>query len=115
MLSLKEQKTFPLRIEIAIPPERPTIKGHFEVDAKILTKDQLNELRERDLTDIEYMTELVADIRGLADSDGKPLEGQAAFDAVSKGLYSLYLTNAIVSTYFNQYGEANAKNWRPRR
>lgn len=120
-LKIALAKTAPIRISIAIPPENPTVKGHFIGHAKLRSKVENKELLERfqDFdgegdADTELVRELYERFEGLGDETGE-LIGEAAFDAVLKGPLSAYLTPAVVQAYFEQYGEARRGNSGKRR
>lgn len=108
---LKMIETFPLEIELSIPPENPVMRGKIVCDAIIQTKEQVKALGERELEDTEYFDNIIKAVHGLGayDSD-EPLEGQAALDEVRNGRFSMYFLPAIIQAYFEQYGEARRKN-----
>lgn len=121
-LKLSLIKTAPLRIDIAIPPENPSIKGHFIGHAKVRTKaenkallDQFQEWDGEGDADSALVRELFEGFDGLGDANGADLTGEAAFDAVLTGPLSSYLTPAVVQAYFDQYGEARRGNSGKRR
>lgn len=120
-LKITAPETAPIRIAIAIPPENPTIKGHFIGRAKLRSKVANKELLER-LQDFDgdgdadeaLVRELYDGFDGLGDDSGE-LTGEAAFEAVLRGPLSAYLTPAVVQAYFEQYGEARRGNSGKRR
>lgn len=114
-LQLKQVSTFELRVDIAIPPEKPQVRGHFFVDALPRTRDEVKKLQDRGLSDEEYLREIAHDIRGLGDASGAALVGDAAFKAVLDGEYGMYLLPAIIGAYFEHFGEARRKNALPQR
>lgn len=108
---LKKVETFARKVELAIPPDQPEIIGYITVDYRLRSKAQIKELSERNLTDEEYLPEIVAGIRGLGHPEsGEELQGQAALDEALNGHYSMYLVGAIVGAYFEQFGEARRGN-----
>lgn len=112
----KKVETFSRKIDIAIPPENPMIRGHIDVDYFIRSKPEVKELSELGLSDEEYLPRIAKDIRGLGgDKPEDALAGEAAFTEVLAGPYSMYLVPAIVGAYFDQYGEARRGNSRARR
>lgn len=116
-LSIKKRvDTLRLRVELAIPPEKPEITGHLDVDYKILPKPEVTGMLDRDLRDEEFLTEVVVDVHGLGSpTSDDELTGQAAIDEVLTGHYSGYLVPAIVRAYVVHYGEARQGNSRKRR
>ncbi len=113
--------TGPIRIDIAIPPEKPEIKGHFIGHAKIRSKADNKALLEKYSdwdgegdADEAMVRELYDSFEGLGDDTGD-LKGEAAFAAVLSGPLSAYLTPAVVGAYFEQYGDARMGNSRKRR
>lgn len=107
---LKKIDTFPLRVELAIPPENPVMKGHLTIDCKVKTKGEVRDLQERGLTDSEYFAEVATAVHGLGTDAGDALEGAAAMAEFTEGRYSMYLLQAFITAYFEQYGEARRKN-----
>ena len=117
LIATKPIGTIPLKINIAIPPENPTIKGHFTGHARVRSKKENKALLEKfqDFTgdgdsDEELVRELYEGFSGLGDDAGQELTGEAAFDAVLKGPLSAYLMPAVVQAYYEQYGEARLGN-----
>jgi hypothetical protein len=108
--TLKEVTTFTLKVELAIPPENPRMKGFLSVEYFVMSKDDVKQLGEEGLEDAEYFAKLVSAVHGLAGVDGQPLIGIAALDEVRAGKYSMWLVPAIIQAYFEQYGEARRKN-----
>ncbi len=113
--TIKEIPTFELRIDLAIPPERPQIRGHIFIDCYPKTKDEVKAIAEENLEDEAYLRTLVAGIRGLGDAKGNPIEGDAAFAEVTSGKLSLWLLPAIIGAYFESFGAARRKNALPQR
>ncbi len=120
-LKLAIVATAPIRIGISIPPENPTIKGHFIGHAKLRSKVENKELLEKfgdwegeGDADAALVRELYEGFEGLGDDTGE-LKGEAAFTAVLTGPLSSYLTPAVVQAYFEQYGEARRGNSGKRR
>ncbi|KAF1692764.1 hypothetical protein CSC62_14110 [Pseudoxanthomonas jiangsuensis] len=90
-------------------------EGTINVQARIKTKDELTELADRGLTDLEYIDSLVVSVDGLGDANGNAITGEAALHEVKHGRWSTYLTTAIIQDYFEQFGDARAKNSKPSR
>ena len=108
--------TFPVRIDLALPPEKPELKGHIMVDAFARSKPEIKALSEEGLTDEEYLRRLVGGIHGLGHPEtDAPLIGEAAFTEALEGRYSQWITAAIVDGVFAQYGAARTKNSKTRR
>lgn len=112
---IREVDTFEIRIDLAIPPEKPTMRGHIFVDAIPRTKEEVRELSRDELDDEAYLRQLVHGIRGLGDKNGNPISGDDAFAEVATGKLSMWLMNAIIGAYFETFGEARRKNALPRR
>lgn len=111
---IKKVDTIEIKIDLAIPPENPVIKGQIAVDCFLLPKDKVKELLESGLDDADFLPKIAKAIRGLGNESG-PIEGKAAFDEVLTGQYSMYLLPAITQAYFEQFGEARRKNSKPLR
>lgn len=109
---LKSIDTFPLKVELAIPPEKPIMRGHITCDAYIRNKDEIKALADENLEDGEYFDRLIKSVQGLGNDAGTALEGDDAIKEVKEGRFSMYLVPAIVQAYFEQYGEARRKNSR---
>lgn len=109
---MKEMNTFPLRVDLVIPPENPIMRGYITVDAVVKSKEEFKVLAEADMDDVEYFAQIVQAVHGLGDANGNPIEGEAAMREVQTGRLSMYYIPAIVSAYFEQYGEARQKNSR---
>ena len=120
-LKLVAKTTTPIRIDIAIPPENPEIKGHFTGHARIRSKADNKALLEKYIdwdgdgdADAALVAEMYESFEGLGDDAGD-LKGEAAFNAVVNGPLSAYLVPAVVGAYFEQYGEARQGNSKRRR
>jgi hypothetical protein len=117
MLTLKAISTVELRVDIAIPPENPVIKGFLTCDAVVRSKAQMQELTERIengdfASDSQVLIDgdLYRNIRGLVNTEGKELSGADAVKECTEGPFGMYLTQALVKKYFTHFGEAQAKN-----
>lgn len=120
-LKIVAKETTAIRIDIAIPPEKPEIKGHFIGHARVRSKADNKALLEKFShwegegdADEAIVRELYDRFDGLGDDSGD-LSGEAAFDAVLRGPLSAYLTPAVVSAYFEHFGEARLGNFGKRR
>lgn len=116
-LKLKKINTTDVNIGINIPPD---IEGHFKGKAIIRSKEQMKELGKQ-LDDGFFETEeallrsMYTGFSGLGDDEGKPLSDDEHWQSILHGPLGTYLTNAAIKQYFDQYGEALAKNWQRRR
>lgn len=131
-LILKAIDTVEVRVEVAIPPENPQIRGFLACDAIIRSKDEMKTIQ-RMIEDGEFEGDadilinapaptdkdgnpisekgLFKNIRGLVNVDGKSLETYGeAIKEVTEGRYSVYLTSALVRKYFSHMQEAPGKN-----
>lgn len=101
------QKQVDLKVRVEIPGGP---SGWFLIVVKPMSQPELKELRKRGLDDDEFVREIVQEIKGLGDDEGKELVGEAAFNEVLTGTYSTYLLHAIVNTYNGHYAKAAGKN-----
>lgn len=117
MLRLSETNTFSLPVKLRLPTENPNSfnEGTISARVKIKSKDELKEMSERELTDMEYIEELLEGVEGLGNSKGEPITGDAAIAEVKTGKWSSYLQAGILGAYFDQFGEARVKNSKPSR
>lgn len=131
-LILKAIDTVEVRVEVAIPPENPQIRGFLLCDAVIRSKEDMRKLQEQlEAGDFDGDADILVnapapldkdgksigdkglfkDIRGLVNTEGKSLESyDEALREVTEGRYSVYLTSALVRKYFAHMQEAPAKN-----
>ena len=117
-LVLKDISTFPLTVNIALPPEKPKIRGYITAHAVIRDRDEVKKLRE-DITGGEYdsdgavLREMYDKLEGIATPQEPTvaLEGDEAFDYVIEGKYNVYLIGALMAAYFEHFDEARAKNF----
>lgn len=107
---MKSMDTFSMKVELAIPPENPIMRGFLTVDAYVKSKAEFRELADKELEDGEYFDAIVHAVHGLGDANGNPIEGEDAIREVKEGKLSMYYLPAIVTAYFEQYGEARRKN-----
>jgi hypothetical protein len=109
-------ETFPMKIQLALPPDKPELEGFIMCDAVVRTKPEIKQLSEEGLTDEEYLRRVVKGIHGLGHPEtDAPLVGEDAFKEALEGRYSMWILGAIVDGYFAQYGEARRKNSNRRR
>lgn len=86
--------------------------GFVKLDAFVRTPEQMKESakelqRLAEADDKVGMLKLnYAAIRGLGDEKG-PIEGDAAFEFVANGEYSMYLFAGVFSRYHEHFAEAN--------
>jgi len=128
-LILKAIDTVEVKVEIAIPPENPQIRGFLLCDAVIRSKEDMRKLQEQlEAGDFDGDADILVnapapldkdgksigdkglfkDIRGLVNTEGKSLETYD--EALRGGRYSVYRTTALVRKYFAHMQEAPAKN-----
>ncbi|MCR6661825.1 MAG: hypothetical protein NVV60_01425 [Luteimonas sp.] len=112
MLKLKKTNTVARKVKVRLPTENPNSfnEGEILVRFKISTKDEIAERADRELSDREYIGEIVDSVEGLGDEDGNPIAGDAAMHEVYAGVWSAYLQSAIFQEYHEQYGVARVKN-----
>lgn len=96
-----------LRLDIPNGPQGTIVLVAFQKDKK-----ELKAIRARDLEDEELLPELIQELRGFTDDEGKPITGQDSIDVCLNGDWSSYLVNAVVMRYYEHFNEAGAKNAR---
>ena len=117
MLRLKKVEFVARNVALRLPTENPNsfIEGTLVAKVRLLPKETLKAYAEESLTDAEYCERILIGVEGLADENDQPLTGDAALNEVYKGVWSAFLQNAILQDYWEQYGEARAKNSKPSR
>ncbi len=117
MLKLSKVITFSRQVKVRLPTDNPAVfnEGTITVGYRVKSKDEIKDLAARELSDQEYFDECVVSVDGLGDSDGNAISGDAALTETRSGNWSTYLLQAIISDYFEQYGEARVKNSKPSR
>lgn len=134
-LTLRKIDTVEVRVDIAIPPENPQIKGFLLCDAIVRNKKEMERIMD-DLNDGSYKDDgeflrnagkffnedarkdaggeeilgLFKNIRGLKDENGVEMDYARAIKEVTEGELSSYLILALTKRYFQQFGEAQGKN-----
>lgn len=108
---MKAMDSFPLKVDLVIPPENPVMKGYITVYYRPKTKSEVKALVDEQREDIDYFTDLVTEVQGLQSAEGVVLEGDAAIEECKTGKLSMWLMAAIIQAYFEQYGEARRKNF----
>lgn len=110
-LKLVAKETVAIRIDIAIPPENPEIKGFIMCDAIVRSKPEMDEIQRRvdegELArDDDMLTKapLFKNIHGLEGQEGPCDTYEKALKEVTEGPYSVYLTQALVKGYFGHFG-----------
>lgn len=121
-LIIKSAKTMPVRIDVDIDTDAGRIKGHFTGHAVVRSKDELRQFSE-ELRDLFESAEPKADeivlrkmyerFDGLANESGA-LDGEAAFQEVLAGRYSVALTASAMECYWDAIIGGRAGN-SPRR
>ncbi len=117
MLKLSKATTFAHQVKVRLPTDKPDVfnEGTITVNYNIKSKDEFVELGDKGLSDQEYFDAAVNSVDGLGDSEGNPISGAEALAETKSGKWSTFLLSAIISDYFEQYGEARVKNSRPSR
>lgn len=112
MLRLTKTETVALPVKLRLPTDNPNAfnEGTITCKVKILSKDRMRELSEKETTDAEYLDLVLVDVEGLGDEDGKAINGEAALREVRDGDWSTFLQAGILQAYFEQYGDARVKN-----
>lgn len=117
-LVMKEINTFPLTVNIALPPDKPKIRGYITAHAKIRDRDEVKKLRE-DITGGEYdsdgavLRDMYESLEGIATPQAptESLDTEEAFEYVINGKFNVYLIGALMDKYFEHFDEARAKNF----
>jgi hypothetical protein len=109
-LTIKTVETFPVQIKIKCPAAEGYFTGHAVArskpeQAKILERIEDGEIED----DAAFVRELYKGFDGLG------AEGEDAFKVVLEGPASSWLTPAVISAYYEQFGEARQKNARKSR
>lgn len=117
MLKLRKTNTITFPVKLRIPTDNPNSfnEGSITVQAKVKSKEELTEYAEKGLNDAEYLEEILVKVEGLGDEDDNPITGEAALAEVKTGLWSSFLTPAILQEYFERMGESRVKNSKPSR
>ena len=112
MLKLSKTNLVALPVKLRLPTENPATFNEGTITCKVLVlaKEKLTELAEIQATDAEYLDTFLKEVEGLGDDEGQALTGEAALDQVRKGPWSTFLQAAILSSYFEQFGDARVKN-----
>lgn len=113
--AIEEIDTFPLKVELCIPPTGPKrMQGVITANCRMFNKQELKALAEEGLEDAEYFERIVVSLDGMgrkgADGKAEPVTGEAAIKEALEGKYNTYILPAIIGTYFEQFGEARRKN-----
>ncbi|MPS34464.1 MAG: hypothetical protein E2593_04055 [Stenotrophomonas sp.] len=117
MLRLKKTDAVARQVNLRLPTENPNSfnEGTITVMVKVLTKEELRDLANAELGDAEYLRRILISVDGLGDDEGQPIKGEKALEEVYTGAWCAYLQNAILQDYWEQYGDARAKNSRASR
>lgn len=130
-LILKAVTTLPLRVDIAIPPERPEIEGFLTCKQIVRSRPEMERVQQM-LADGDFENDadllqnapapvdangvaigpkgLYSEINGLTDSTGRELKSyDEAINEVVNGPFSVYLVAALVRKYFGSMAEAPGK------
>ncbi len=112
MLKLKKIDTIARQIKVRLPTDNPAVfnEGTLDVRFKIASKDEVVANAEKEQTDLEFFDQVVVSVDGLGDENGNAITGDAALKECKSGPWSVYLVNAILQDYWEQYGDARAKN-----
>lgn len=116
-LITKAISTAAIKIQVAIPPEKPTVQGFFVGHAIIRSKPEQQALLDR-VDNFEFETEeqilreMFTGFEGLGNeaSGDNALVGEDAWTELLTGPLSGYLPNAAIQAYYAQYADARRKN-----
>jgi hypothetical protein len=116
-LVTKAIQTAAIKIQVAIPPEKPTIQGFITGHAIIRTRPEQQALLEKvDAgefeTEEEVLREMYSGFDGLGNeaNGDQALTGEDAWNELLTGPLSGYLPTAAIQAYYGQYGDARRKN-----
>lgn len=116
-LITKAIQTAAIKIQVAIPPEKPTIQGFITGHAIIRTRPEQQALLDKvDAGDYEteeqVLREMYTGFDGLGNEakGDEALTGDEAWTELLTGPLSGYLPTAAIQAYYAQYGDARRKN-----
>lgn len=115
-LMIKKIDTLPVTVDVAIPPEKPVLKGKFVAHAKVRSKDEIKALGERissgefENNDEALLRELYTTFDGLGDAEG-PYDADKAWAFILKGQFSAQLTILLLNRYYEAHSEARQGNF----
>lgn len=113
-LKITTISTEPMKIHLAIPPEKPIIKGYITAHAKLRSKAEMKQFGE-DIQDNVYdddiavLKEMYTGIDGLG-TDTDNISGDAVWDFLLNDKVGSYIVPALIQAYFDQYNDARQKN-----
>lgn len=116
-LKLSKTDTFTRAVTVRLPTGTAGkfIEGQISYTGRIKSKEDLAAMADQGKTDLEYIDEVITAVDGLVDDNDNAITGEAAMHEVTRGLWSTYLTGAILQDYFDQFTDARVKNSKPSR
>jgi len=113
--NIKPIDTDEFKIQLAIPPENPTMRGFVTVGAKVRSKNELKEFGEKiqanefedDIAILQAM--YPGGVKGLG-SDAGPVEGDKVWEFLQTSPVGGFIVPALIEAYFDQYQGARQKN-----
>lgn len=116
-LRVKSTAAIDSNVKILFPEDGSRLDGFVKCKFLFKSQDQLDALQERvrlgEVTPREQFREMVAEIQGLPDAEGKNVEGDAAFDWLETHEFGGIVRSAIFADYMTWITEGRAKNSRP--
>lgn len=117
--AVKPIDTDTFKVALAIPPEKPAMRGHITVHAKIRSKAELKEFGDAIADgeyedDIEALKAMYTKIEGLGKGE-EAIDGDAVWDFLQNDKVGSYIVPALIHAYFSQYQSARRGNSKGRR
>lgn len=116
-LVTKAIQTVAIKIQVAVPPEKPEVQGFFIGNAIIRTRPEQQALLDRVdngefETEEQILREMYTGFEGLGtEANGdQALTGENAWSELLTGPLSGYLPTAAIQAYYAQYADARRKN-----
>lgn len=112
MLKLSKVSEVVLQVTMRLPTDNPNkfIEGTVNCRVKVLGRDQLNDLLQRELPDEEFAGELLVGVEGLGNEEGVAYTGTEALQEFLRGPWSTYLVAGFMRAFFEQFGDVRVKN-----
>lgn len=112
MLKLSKASSVVMQVTMRLPTDNlhKFIEGTVDCRVKVLGRDQLNELLQRELPDEEFAGELLVGVEGLGNDEGVAYTGEEALRQFLRGDWSTYLVAGFMRAFFEQFGDVRVKN-----
>lgn len=112
MLKLTKVNSVAMPVTMRLPTDNPHKFNEGTVDCrvKVVGRDQLNEMLERNMPDEEFAGELLLSVDGLGNEEGVAYTGAEALQEFLRGTWSTYLVAGFMRAFFEQFGDVRVKN-----